>query len=338
MAPRVFISSRERELEPEREIAARAVRALGMDPWRLEVDGAPQFNVNANDAFLQGVEQADLVVLLLWKEFSEPVRKEFDRARTEGKEVLCLIKEIRKDWNEKRQKKLAEFIRVVRNSGCTTTNFRSLSDLRKRLIQGLAICFQKKLQSPFQAAGKEKLFRTGTKLIEESKKRVILVARTPIPIVGTRPYDGSRQAFAFEEDQLRLFEKLIEEAECGNKRSFRCVSSLHAMSSTLLEHEDTCPNLRTQVRERVHKFYAKSSTKGSKFELRWIRKGDHRPLTFLVADDNFLIWLNDGEQDVWITWPSERISRALDVLSRDISEPIHLRKIDAELGLVESNA
>ena len=66
-----------------------------------------------------------------------------------------------------------------------------------------------KLKSPFQSSGKQSLFEKGTELIKNAQYRVALVAKTPIPIVGTRPYGEPNHSISYEKIQYREYFKGI---------------------------------------------------------------------------------------------------------------------------------
>ncbi|NES82597.1 MAG: CHAT domain-containing protein [Moorea sp. SIO2B7] len=78
-------------------------------------------------------------------------------------------------------------------------------------------------QTPFQQVSSEELFERGTELIKTAKKRVALVAKTPIPLVGTRPYGEQFDSYPYELAQLEAIESIIFKAISG-KIVFRCVA------------------------------------------------------------------------------------------------------------------
>src|SRR5579863_2839699 len=61
------------------------------------------------------------------------------------------------------------------------------------------------LSSPFQASGKRSLFLKGTELVRLAKHRVALVAKTPIILMGPRPYDGSSPPISYEQEQYSMY-------------------------------------------------------------------------------------------------------------------------------------
>src|SRR5262245_35251435 len=119
----VFISSRELEMEPEREIAAEVVDNISMMPIRHEISLVPQ-PVAPYEAYLAGVDRCDLFVLMLWKTRSAAVVEEYTRARRRGKPILCLVKSIKSENGETRDSDLAAFIQQVAADGWSMSSFR----------------------------------------------------------------------------------------------------------------------------------------------------------------------------------------------------------------------
>jgi hypothetical protein len=65
-----------------------------------------------------------------------------------------------------------------------------------------------------------------------------------------------------------------------------------------------------RVHGNVERLYATAQLPGSRLSLRWY-DGDS-PMTYLVCDDDFMIWLKSPSgNSVWITARDEEIARAL---------------------------
>ena len=327
---RVFISSRETELEHEREIAAKTVEGLAMQPVRFEKELVPQ-GVLPQEAFLSGVDESDIVVLILWRQFSDAVLWEFRQAKRAEKEILCLVKT--PEDSETTDSGLQNLMREIKDGAYSIARFRTLSQLEDLVRQGIALALARRMRSPFQAMGKEQLIKRGTGLIERARTRIVLVARTPIPLVGTRPYDESRSPVSFEQDHLRAFENVIEGASSGSSRSFRCVGSIGAIAS---DAKSGSRQFRARIVKRLEYLYEKADAAGSRCEIRWVPKENLRPMTYLVADDYFLIWLKDAtREDISISDKNDRIAGALDCLSRDgeLSRTMTFEEVVREIGL-----
>jgi hypothetical protein len=165
-----------------------------------------------------------------------------------------------------------------------------------------------RLDSPFQASGKRSLFLKGTELVARATKRVALVAKTPIVLAGCRPYDNSLTPFKYEADQMETYANLIEKSANGTGPRFVCVAALAALQSEIAANRDTL--LPARVRQNCEMFTQKAEQPGSQVHLRWY--DGSAPMTFLVSDDDFMIWFKDASgESVWITANDEVVARAL---------------------------
>ncbi|GAA3346141.1 hypothetical protein GCM10020358_55980 [Amorphoplanes nipponensis] len=166
----------------------------------------------------------------------------------------------------------------------------------------------KALKSPFQASGKRTLFEKGTELLLKAKHRVALVAKTPIILAGCRPYDGSSSPFSYEAEQMRVYADLMERSASGNGPEFVCVAARGAVAAELAANRDTI--LPQRMRENYESMARKLAMPQSRMTLRWY--DGSAPMTFLVSDDDFMIWFKDASgESVWITARDEVIARAL---------------------------
>jgi hypothetical protein len=309
--PQVFISSRERELEPEREFAATVIEAMGMAAIRFEANLVPQ-SATSREIYLDGVNTSALFVLIIWQQDSDAVINEYKAARRRGKPIMCLKKDVRLDYGESRSPRLQEFIQDVESDGYAAAPFRTLKQLHEQLRQGLVLSLAPHDSRGFHATGKEELFTAGTELIEGARKRVVLVAKTPITLLGTRPYDESQEPARHEQQQLEAFDRLIDEAAKGHK-VFRCVATKQNMQKALAEHG---VKLRDRAKRRVINCFDKVLLPQSNFELRWMDGQLPSSISYLIADDDFLVWLSDGTPDsVWFNAKKERMAMALDRIS-----------------------
>ncbi len=328
----VFVSSREQELEPEREIAAETIRALGLRAVLFEEHLTPQPS-EPHDVAMKAVSHADLFVLILWQQYSQAVVDEYKAARLHGKPILCLRKRLRAEYHESLSAEMSDFIAMVERSEHSTKQFRTLQEFKEYLRQGIVLALSSAATVLFQATGKKELFNAGTEIVERARRRVVLVAKTPIVLVGTRPYD--QEPLEHERRQLEAFNALIVEAAGGGGRSFRCVATMQRMQNELAGEGPSLRALRNRVKHRIGDWYDKTLASTSRLHpLRWITA--HLPLamSYLVADDRFLIWLSDGSNEsVWIQARNERMARALDAISVDgstdqsLDEVHHLLKL-----------
>lgn len=143
----LFVSSVRRGLEEERDVLPPLIRALGHVPLRFENYTAQP--VPPREACLQGVEDADVYVLLLGEKYGEPIldtglaptEEEFNVARRRGIPILVFVKEgIR---SEDRQ---VEFIRRVEEytAGRFRKSFSSAADLQTKLVEAVRLVEQER--------------------------------------------------------------------------------------------------------------------------------------------------------------------------------------------------
>jgi hypothetical protein len=183
------------------------------------------------------------------------------------------------------------------------------------------------LSSPFQASGKRSLFLKGTELVRRAHIRVALVAKTPIILMGPRPYDGANRPISYEAEQYATYMALIEGCSGGNPPDFLCVASRPCVLEDLRTYRQTA--LPGRMRESYRNIHSRSAEvmPGSRIRFRWHHGA--APMTFLVCDDDFMIWFKDGSgESVWITAHDEVIARALFSHAEKIAEE---RRVDDAL-------
>lgn len=161
--------------------------------------------------------------------------------------------------------------------------------------------------SPRFAVTKQKLFEAGTKLVSDAKARVTLCAKTPVVVVGPRPYAKKSQPVPYEQDQFNLYMMLAERASRG-ELSVTFISSVPAIK---LELEAVKNNqFRNRIRNNLRCLFGLSKKPGSLLELSWYYGTS--PCTFVVSDDHALLWWKGTTQDtVMITQCSQEFSTTL---------------------------
>jgi hypothetical protein len=188
-----------------------------------------------------------------------------------------------------------------------------------------------RLNSPFQALGKQTLFLKGTELIRQSKHRVVLSARTPIPLVGARPYDDSNNPVDYEIEQFNTYINIARSSSLGVGPTFRCVAHLESLQDDI--RTVNTPTFSKRVGEYLSSLYQLSSySEQSKLQIRWYKINPS--LTYLLADNDFIIWFKDKSgENVWITANNRPIADALYYLSDRDSVEISYTDIIHSLGL-----
>jgi len=136
----VFISSKQEELNAERDIAEKVIKSLNMLPIRSEQFGARP--VYPGEACLAEVRSSEIIVLILGKEFSEIVTREYEEAkRPPKKDVLVYIK----TDDESRDARLKEFIGTVEDEYFYGT-FKDAGDLEKKIRHDLLRLLQERFR------------------------------------------------------------------------------------------------------------------------------------------------------------------------------------------------
>jgi len=188
-----------------------------------------------------------------------------------------------------------------------------------------------RLNSPFQALGKQTLFLRGTELIKQSKHRIALVARTPIPLVGARPYDDPSNPIGYELEQFNAYLDIAKSSALGTGPTFRCIANLESLKEDINTINSSAFSKR--VGDHLSSFYKLyTSSDKSKCQIRWHKINPS--LTYLIADNDFIIWFKDRSgENVWITANNQSITDTLYFLSERDSIEIPYIDIAHRLGL-----
>ena len=166
------------------------------------------------------------------------------------------------------------------------------------------------LPQAFQSYGKTNLFEAGRALIVDAQKRVILVAKTPIPVVGPRPYDSDSSASPYyEREQFDAYIHVIEKAATGILK-FICIGSTSALTEDIENLGENCSIFCTRIENNLRKFMDAQDQIGSQCEMKWTN--EHLFTTFLVVDEKFMIWWKDEKgESVFLQAHSSLLSDAL---------------------------
>jgi len=198
-----------------------------------------------------------------------------------------------------------------------------------RVRDRLASDYSKPVTSPFQAHGKRSLFQQGTQMIANAVDRIALVARTPIPLVGTRPYGEPRPHADYEKNQYERFWAVIAKTRETGKPEVYCVASAPAIAQELAKVNTT--RFRDVVRRNLTALLDITETAPS---CRLLCNRYPSSYTYLVADKSFVIWFKDASDDnVWITATNEPLADALfHAVARDAG-PLSKDEWETQLGL-----
>jgi hypothetical protein len=198
----------------------------------------------------------------------------------------------------------------------------------------------KDMSKIFSSHTKEAQFRAGELLIKSAPPSIFLCAKTPIPIVGARPYHGIGNSEQYEIDQLAAYENFLQRVETTESKLtiVACLGSIHQDLRVI-----DLAVFTARVRERVSKLFDARSRCNGRLELRWY---DGTGLvTFLATEDQSIIWfkkermtVEDDVKYVWIetkgkTVPSALISSAIQHTKRlDLDEVLSRLDLNSKRG------
>jgi hypothetical protein len=184
-----------------------------------------------------------------------------------------------------------------------------------------------KLPQSYQSYGKSNLFTAGTALVLDAKHRVILVAKTPIPIVGPRPYDGSSEPPYYEREQYDVYANLIERSAKAHDLEFICIASLPALQVDIANVVDSQrATFRDRIRHNLERIFAAEALPGSRCQFRWAP--ENLLTTVLITDENFLLWLKDDKgESVCFTAKSPLVADALAYQAIELSNHVSMDEV-----------
>ncbi len=186
---------------------------------------------------------------------------------------------------------------------------------------------QNNSQKVFKPVDSPTLFNLGTELISNANHRVALVAKTPVLITGPRPYGESFQ-YPWEVNQVQCLKKLIQKDSPSNGIEFRCVGSLTGLKNDMLQK---CNTFKDIVSANLSDIFTAMSDPFSRISLRW--SNDLSPMTYLVADDNFLLWFKDADDKFCLKSQDSRIANALWQLTTSNTNALEMNNLKSELGI-----
>ena len=122
--PRVFISSKQDELEDERAYVKQRLAENGIESFLFEVD-ARTSPASPQDVFLAEVESSDVYVGIFYKQHSHATLAEYERAYSLGIPCLIYVKDVGKRG---RSQTLKAFLSSIRDRH-VYTEFCRITDL-----------------------------------------------------------------------------------------------------------------------------------------------------------------------------------------------------------------
>jgi len=307
----VFISSAIKELESEREVAKETLLSLGFKEIILWED-LPAQSRPPREVYLGEVDHSKIFISILWQEYSSEVIREIERAKKRKIPILVFIKKIQEDWGEKRDPKLQKFIDSLTHpsSWCSWKSFRKLSKFRLALTEAVMSSLFERLETPFLTHSRKDIYEYVERIVSSARKRVILLARSLILILGPRPY-LSDTPIDYEKSTYECLLNLFQKAKGGHIK----FSSGYLIPTTKAELI-TYPALKDFVKKQLSKLFDNSFKKNPKSRFSLATPSPERSLlfTFIIGDDQFAIWFKDPsnpELDICISSKNRMVADTL---------------------------
>ena len=280
---RVFISSSLTELEGEREIAQETISQLNLEPVLFE--SLPAMDKPLESAYLDEIKRSHIFVLMLWKDLTDAVEKEYNSAVEFGIPILLLVKS--PTFREARTPRLESLIdRTVECDSVQKTQcvpfrkkFRTLSDLRYELKEGLMKLISDRFTEPvLTTTSLEVISKTNQNLIMNAQRRLLLVVRTPILLFEPRPYNSEHKNY-IEANFHRALTSFIDKIRNDENRK---MLYLYSLEDTY--HEMKYNKLESIVEKNLEKFQKIEEEANGRFELSSIPEFPGR---ILISDNSF---------------------------------------------------
>lgn len=188
------------------------------------------------------------------------------------------------------------------------------------------------------------LFRAGTAVARDAKKRLYLLAKSPILLTGPRPYNaGATVPEECEREQYEVLSDIAERARQGpGSITFRCGYFPSSLRRRMEEH----PELKNRVKANLGKFYGmtaqaqrdRGEDAASRFDICQAPPQSEPLITFIVGDDRFAIWFKEAGdvEPVCITATSKEVSDALVQLFDSDVHPRPLEEVQQGLGFART--
>jgi len=279
---RVFISSVMNELEPERDVAIDTITNLGMKPTYFETHAGVKSPLTDS---LRLVQQSDITLVILWKQYSRVVEEEYKYAELLNKPVIVLEKELK--GGEQRESQLNAFLNRIKDRH-VYKKFRTPSQLREKII----IAIQQVIYDAFRSIIKlpnEDIYSQIRNVLKNAKN-VCILSRTPILLFGHRLY-LSKNKLPEEKEGYLITSQLLEDAVEGDREFTLIVSSY-----SVIEEIRNYPNSKALAKFVLNNFedLCKKQTETFKVACTSFSPLPHKYLTFIVADNTVIIWIKSS--------------------------------------------
>lgn len=280
---RVFVSSSLFELEGEREIAQETISQLNLEPVMFEI--LPAMDKPLESAYLDEIKRSHIFVLMLWKDLTDAVEKEYNAAVEFGIPILLLVKS--PTFRETRTPRLTSLIdRTVECDSVQKTQcvpfrkkFRTLWELRFELKEGIMKLISDRFtESVLTTTRLEVISKTNQNLIMNAQRRLLLVVKTPILLFGPRPYNSENKNYV----EANFYQALTSFIDRIKKDENRKMLYLYSSEDTYREMKEN--KLESLVEKNLEKYQKIEEETNGRFELS---STPEFPGRILISDNSF---------------------------------------------------
>lgn len=316
----IFISSAERELELEREIAGDAIESLNLEPVLFEL--SPALSNSPYEGFLDKVDKCDIFVMMLWKTFTEAVKAEYKRALQKHKPILIFLKNARP--GEIISEDLQELIDEAYSNKepgkypvkSIWKDFRGAKDLQAKLRKSILEEIGKFYQEPRSTSTRQELYEIGQSIIDSAQRRLLMFQRTPTLFLGTKDRMvedayNAKSYQTYEKDFLEALIQWIKKYAPVNNVTLTYLFDLKKTKEELKKFitEKNSETITARITENIAKYKELEKQTNYRFTFNPIDKPVSGP--FIVGDNRYGIWIMGDDDAVSFSQENEKVATTL---------------------------
>jgi len=181
---------------------------------------------------------------------------------------------------------------------------------------------------------RKELFLSGEQVVRSATSEIVLCARTPVPFVGTRPYDDSDDPSDHEKTQLDAYESAIMSLYSNDRKRITIIGCIDSLSEDIKAFGN---DFQIRVRTRLNDLYSHAAKLNGRLSLRW--STEPNLTTFVTGDADVIVWFkNIDAENVWFHCSNPDFAKALKQHARRASQALALNDLESRLGLENAGA
>jgi hypothetical protein len=291
----VFVSSTMDELAYERETAVDVIGRFSASPGLFEL--FPAMSMAPARAYIEAVRECDMLVLIIYRQWSAAVMAEFEEAVAQDKPVIVLVRAS----EEPRDAQIQQFLAglqgrdaVMRVPRYVYKTFGTLRQFRESLHEALVHEMSRRFQPPLHTQTREEMYDLGTDIVQYSQRRIAVFERTPSLFLGARPYHAKQDGkWGYEERFVRAWEGWIATAVTDTRREFVYTFSTDYTQRLIAAQSDAVRvAIRATLTERAT--YYKDLERQSGLRLRFAPLATIS-VPVIVGDSRVAFWMLGGQ-------------------------------------------